>query len=176
MKLLAIALLSVTAWAQTERGNITGTVTDTSDARIPGASVMVTNLATNQTATATTTDAGDYNLPNLQPGIYRLEFSANGFKKSVHDRLVLTASATLRADARLEVGQVSDTVEIRADAAQVQTENAKITSAVQNKMVDELPLVVGGALRSPFDLVSITPEARGSGGQLALGGDRKSVG
>src|SRR5258706_11741479 len=110
MKLLAIALLSVSAWAQTERGNITGTVTDTSEARIPGASVMVTNLATNQTATATTTDAGDYNLPNLQPGTYRLEFSANGFKKTLHNRIVLTAAATLHAHARMEFGQVSDTV------------------------------------------------------------------
>ena len=82
----------------------------------------------------------------------------------------MTAAATVRADARLEVGQVTETVEVRADVAQVQTENAKITTAVQNKLVDELPLVVGGALRSPFDLVSVAPEARGGGGQLALGG------
>jgi hypothetical protein len=52
----------------------------------------------------------------------------------------------------------------------VQTENAKVTTAVQNKLVDELPLVVAGALRSPFHLVSITPEARGGGTRLALGG------
>ena len=80
--------------------------------------------------------------------------------------LCSTAASTLRVDARLEVGQVSETVEVRTDIAQVQTENAKVTTAVQNKLVDELPLVVGGALRSPFDLVTITPEARGSGGQL----------
>src|SRR5215467_4350341 len=171
MKLLAIAtVLAAAVWGQTERGNITGSVTDTSDARIPGATVIATYLVKNQTFTAGTTDAGDYNLPNLEPGVYRLEFSANGFKKTVRDNIVITAAGTVRADARLEVGQVSDTVEIRADSAQVQTENAKITSSVQNKLVDELPLVVGGALRSPFDLVSIAPEARGSGGQLALGG------
>src|SRR5207248_472708 len=123
------------------------------DARIPSATIIATHIGTNQTDKATTTDAGDYNLPNLQPGTYRLEVSANGFKKTVRDNLVLTAGNTLRADARLEVGQVSDTVEIRADSVQVQTENAKITSTVQNKLVDELPLVVGGALRSPFDLV-----------------------
>ena len=171
MKAFAMsALLCAVAFAQTERGNITGAVTDTTDARIPGATITVTNTATNQSATATTTAAGDYNLPNLQPGTYRVEFSANGFKKSVRESLVVTAAGTIRADAVMEVGQVGETVEVRTDAAQVQTENAKISTAVQNKLVDELPLVVGGALRSPFDLVSITPESRGSGSQLALGG------
>ena len=171
MKQLVIAtLLCAAVWAQTERGNITGSVADSSGARIPGAAVVATNTATNQTASVTTTDAGDYNLPNLQPGTYRVEFSASGFKKTVRDGIVVTAAGTLRADARMEVGQVSESVEVRADALQVQTENAKITSAVQNQLVDQLPLVVGGALRSPFDLVTVTAEARGSGSQLALGG------
>jgi hypothetical protein len=168
--LFACLLLTFSLVAQTDRGNITGSVSDSSAASIPGAVVTITNLATNQGITVTTTNAGDYNAPNLSPGRYRVEFSAQGFKKTVSDGVVLTAASTLRVDARLEVGQVSETVEVRADIAQVQTENAKITTAVQNKMVDELPLVVGGALRSPFDLVSITPEARGGGGQLALGG------
>ncbi len=167
---LSLAAFASLALAQTERGNITGTVTDGTAAAVPGAQVIITNLATNQAMTVAATDGGDYNAPNLSPGTYRVEFSASGFKKTVRDGVILTASATLRVDARLEIGQVSESVEVRADIAQVQTENARITTAVQNKLVDELPLVVGGALRSPFDLVSITPEARGSGGQLALGG------
>ncbi len=171
MKQLFVAtLLCAGLWAQTERGNITGSVTDSSGARIPGAVVIVTNVATNRPATVTSTDAGDYNLPGLSPGTYRIEVSASGFKKFVREGVVVTAAASIRADARMEVGQVSETVEVTSDIAQVQTENAKITTAVQNKMVDELPLVVGDALRSPFNLVSITPEARGGGGQLALGG------
>ncbi len=163
-------LVCPAVFGQTERGNITGAVTDSSGAAVPGATVTITNVATNQNVTVTTTSAGDYNGANLPPGDYRLEFSATGFKKTVRDNVVLTASATVRIDGRLEVGQVSETVEVRADVAQVQTENAKVTTAVQNKLVDELPLVVGGAMRSPFDLVSITPESRGSGSQLALGG------
>ncbi len=166
---LFVFALSV-LWAQTERGNITGNVNDSSGGAIPGATVAITNIATNQSTTVLTTDAGDYNVPNMVPGSYRIEFSANGFKKTIREGIVVTAAATIRADARLEVGQVSETVEVRADVAQVQTENAKITTAVQNKMVDELPLVVGGALRSPFDLVRITAETRGSGSQMALGG------
>src|SRR5712691_8368417 len=167
---ILLFLLCPAVWGQTERGNITGAVTDTSGAAVPAVTVTITNVATNQGATVTTTSAGDYNGPNLPPGDYRLEFSATGFRKTVRDNVVLTAASTVRVDGQLEVGQVTDTIEVRADVAQIQTENAKITTAVQNRLVDELPLVVGGALRSPFDLVSITPEARGSGGQLALGG------
>ncbi|MFN7925719.1 MAG: TonB-dependent receptor [Bryobacteraceae bacterium] len=165
-----VCLLSALVWAQSERGNITGTVTDSTLAAVPGAQIVITNDATNQSSAVTTTTAGDYNVPNLSPGQYRVEVTAQGFKKMLRDNLVVTAAATLRVDVKLEIGQVSETVEVKADIAQVQTENAKITTAVQNKLVDELPLVVGGALRSPFDLVSITPEARGSGAQMALGG------
>src|SRR5262245_17996488 len=167
---ILMVIVSLAAWGQTERGNITGAVTDSTGAAVPGAAVTITNLATNQSVTVTTTSAGDYNGANLPPGDYRLEFAATGFKKTVRDNVMLTAARTLRADGRLEIGQVSETIEVRAEAAQVQTENAKSTTAVQNKLVDELPLVVGGALRSPFDLVSITPEARGARDQLALGG------
>ena len=172
MKHAAILALAcaLALWGQTERGNITGAVTDSSGAIVPGASVTITNIATNQSVTVTSTNTGEFNGPNLQPGTYRLEFQATGFKKTVRENVVLTAASTVRVDGRLELGQVSETVEVRSEVAQIQTENSKITTAVQNKLVDELPLVVGGAMRSPFDLVTITPEARGSGGQLALGG------
>jgi len=168
--LTLVFFLAARAWTQTERGNITGAVNDASAAAISGATVVVTSVATNQSVTVTTTSAGDYNVPNLPPAVYRVEISASGFKKTVRDGIVLTAASTLRVDARLEVGAVTETVEVRADITQVQTENSKITTAVQNRLVDELPLVVGGALRSPFDLVRITAETRGTGSQMALGG------
>src|SRR5262249_404283 len=116
------------------------------------------------------TSAGDYNAANLSPGKYRIEISASGFKRFVQDNVTLTAGNTVRADAQLQIGQVSDTIEISAAAAQIQTENAKITTAVQNQLVDDLPLVVAGQLRSVFNLVGITAEARGSGSALSLGG------
>src|SRR5437762_7977732 len=85
-------------WGQTERGNITGAVTDSSGAAVPGATITITNLATNQGVTVTSTSAGDFNGPNLPPGNYRLEFSATGFKKTVHDNVLLTAASTVRVD------------------------------------------------------------------------------
>src|SRR5712691_3827383 len=109
--LLFLACLML--WGQTERGNITGAVTDSSGAAVPGVTITITNAATNQGATVTTTSAGDYNAPNLPPGDYRLEFSAAGFKKTVRDNVVLTAASTVRVDGQLEVGQVTDTIEVR---------------------------------------------------------------
>ena len=77
----------------------------------------------------------------------------------VEDFQVFENGELQRLDAQLQLGQVSDVLEVKAETAQLQTEDAKISTAVENKMVDELPLVVGGALRSPFDLVSTVPEA-----------------
>jgi hypothetical protein len=165
-----LGLAAAALYAQTDRGNITGSITDASGAAIAGASVAIINSATNQALNTVSTSAGDFNAAGLSPGTYRVEISQSGFKRFRRDNVTLTAGATLRVDAQLEVGQVTESIEVRSDLAQVQTENAKVSTAVQNKMVDELPLVVGGALRSIFNLVTITPEARGAGARLALGG------
>lgn len=168
--------LSLALQAQTERGNITGVVSDPSGAAIAGALVTITNRATNSGATLPTTTAGAYNAPNLSPGDYRIEISAAGFKRFVQDSVTLTAAGAVRVDAQIQVGQVSETVEVSASAAQIQTETAKTSTAVQNKMVDELPLVVGGALRSVFNLVTITPEARSGGSnKLSIGGGQAAA-
>src|SRR5215510_5146670 len=170
---LAIAFVCLLApipvLAQSEMGNITGVVTDPSGAVVTGAEITILATATNAAKTTISGTGGQYNIP-VAPGAYKVQVSLPGFKKYLADNVVVTAATTVRLDIKLEVGELSEVVSVTPDLARLQTENAKITTAVQNRLVDELPLVVGGALRSPFDLVSITPEARGSGGQLALGG------
>ncbi len=104
-----------------------------------------------------------------------MEISATGFKRFLQENITLTASGTVRLDARLQLGQLTETVEVSTAVTQIQLENAKVSTAVQNRMVDDLPLVVGGALRSPFDLVAITPEARGSSNALAVGGGQAAA-
>ena len=157
--------------SQTERGNITGQVKDETGAAIVGAKISLINTATNVQANTETTGAGEYNLPTL-PGVYRVAIEAAGFKRYVRDNVTVATASTVRLDAVLDIGAVTETVEVTAGAAQIETETARVSTAVQNKLVDELPLVVGGTLRSPFDLASITPEARGSGtaGQSLGGG------
>lgn len=165
-----ILLLAGLSFAQTERGQIAGVISDASGASIAGASIRIINKATNTPLAVSSGTTGDYTAPNLPPGTYRLEISAPGFKKFVQDNLTINASASVRIDAKLEVGQVTETIEITTAAAQIQTENARVSTSVSNKLVDELPLVVGGEMRNPFGLVAIAPEAKGSGSRLSLGG------
>src|ERR1043165_728122 len=156
-------------FAQSERGNITGVVTDASNAAVPSAPVKVINLGTNAATSVTASSSGEYSVANLASGTYRLEVSMSGFQSTIVDNITLAAGATARADVRLEVGGVAQTVEVQASNAQVQTEDAKVSTGVSNTLVDELPLVVGGAMRSPFDLVATVPEAH-NGSNLVLGG------
>lgn len=166
---LLAGLLPLSLQAQSELGNITGLVSDPSGGVLAAAEVTVTNIATNIKKTTNTTSGGEFNVP-VAPGTYQVQVTMPGFKRHVRENVVVSAATTVRLDATLEVGEVTESIEVSTDVAQVQTENAKISTSVQNRLVDELPLVVGGALRSPFDLVRITAESRGTGSDLALGG------
>src|SRR5438874_767278 len=79
---------------------------------------------------------------------------------AVINNLTVNASANVSADFTLEVGATTQAVEVQAAAMQLQTEDSKASTTITNKLVDELPLVVGGTLRSPFDLANLTPEAK----------------
>jgi hypothetical protein len=164
--------LTATAWAQTDRGIITGSVTDATGAVVAGANVRARHLGTNVEAATTTTNSGDYTIPSLVPGNYAVRVEQQGFKASQIANLILPAGGTVRADVRLEIGQVTESIEVSTDIAQLQTETSKISTQVATKMVDELPLVVGGAMRGAFDLALITPEANQPEG--VPGGEDKS--
>src|SRR5215470_15227197 len=146
--LCAAGLISALMWGQSERGTITGTVQDASGAVVPGAKVTLTNTETGVSMSVPTTGAGDFTVPQLQVGIYRVDVSKEGFRPASLSGLVLNASMTLRADATLEVGAAAQAVEVSASALAISTENAKTSVTMNNKLVDELPLVVGGAMRS----------------------------
>ena len=163
------------AFAQSDRGTVSGVITDTAGASISGAKVTITNSATNTATSTVTTDAGEFTVPNLPVGNYKIEFAQSGFKRYVQENVVVAAGGAVRVDAQLQLGQVTESIEVSAAANQVQTENAKIQTAVSRKMVEELPLVVGGAMRSVFNLVTITPEARGEGTRLTIGGGQAAA-
>ena len=166
-----LLLLSIVAplYSQSERGNITGIVRDPSGAAIPSAEVVAVHLSTNVQTKTVTTPAGDYNI-TVPPGTYRLLVSAAGFKRYERENVTLATASTVRLDATLDLGTLSESVKVSAEVAQVQTETARSPTSVPNRLVDELPPVVGGTLRSPFDLATIAPESRGSGQTLVLGG------
>src|SRR6185437_5974691 len=159
-------------FAQSERGTITGSVSDSSGAVVPGATVTITNTATNVATTLTTNQAGSYTAPSLPAGTYNVRVEAQGFRPSEEKGLKLNAATTVRADAALEVGASKQAVEVQASAVQLHTEDAKSSVTISNKLVNDLPLVVGGAVRSPFDLAVLTPESKNLGGDngFSLGG------
>ena len=103
--------------AQSERGTITGTVQDASGAVVPGAKVTLTNTLTGVTISVPSNAEGEYTVPQLQVGTYSVKVEKEGFRPATVSGLVLNASATVRADAKLEVGAASQAVEVSASAS-----------------------------------------------------------
>jgi hypothetical protein len=126
-------------WAQT-LGNITGDVRDSSGAVVPGATVTVTNTGTDAVRTGQTNADGLYVFPSLVPGVYNVKVEAAGFKSATRTKVELQIQATLRVDFALEVGQVSESIEVTASAAQLTTENATVGSVIEQKRIVDLPL------------------------------------
>lgn len=159
-------------FAQSERGSISGTVHDKTGGVVPGSKVTVTQTATNAATAVTTNDSGDYTIPSLPVGVYNVRVEKAGFQPAQVSGLTLNAAMNARADVTLEVGATTQAVVVQAEAAQLQSEDAKTSSTLTNRLVDQLPLVVGGALRSPFDLAALTPESKNVGGDTGfiLGG------
>jgi hypothetical protein len=156
--------------AQTTTANITGVLADPTGASVPAAQVTAINIATNVATSTRTTDTGNYSV-TVYPGVYRLQIEADGFKRATRDNITATASSTVRLDVTMQLGAVSETVEVSGQLLTVQTDNAKVSTAIENKFVDELPLVVSGALRNPFNLISIAAQSNEtSGNNLSLGG------
>ena len=160
--------------AQSYRGNLTGTVTDQSGSLVPSAKVRVVELNTNTERVTETSAHGDYTIPQLQVGTYRIEVEARGFKTFVRNDVVVAAGSAVRINAALEVGEVTETVAVTGEAPLLQTDNSKIATGVTPKFIEDLPLVVAGQVRSPFDLALVTPEAKNSGSEFTLGGGQES--
>ena len=159
--------------AQGDRGIITGTVKDSTGAVVPGARVTAIHLATNTSYHASTTASGDFTVPALPVGNYQVRVENTGFKTEIANDVVVAAGATVRLDLALELGATQQTIEVATNAQTLQTDTARVSTEVSNKLVNDLPLLVNGAVRSPFDLATITPEVAGSGdSNLRIGGGR----
>ena len=110
--------------AQVLYGSIVGTVEDPSGALVPGAQVEVTNVGTGQARSATADEAGNFTIPNLQPGTYNVKLTASGFRTLTREGIIVRANEISRANARMEVGQVTEQVLVTAEASALQTDKA----------------------------------------------------
>src|SRR5271155_515741 len=167
-----IVCFAALALAQSERGTITGAVRDASGASVPGAAVIITNQDTNVAIRAVSNQDGEFTVPNLPPGTYLVRVEKSGFRPSEERGLSLDAAQTVRADAVLQVGTSTQAIEVQASAVSLQTEDAKSSTTLENKLVNDLPLVVSGTVRTPFDLAAGAPDAKNLGGDngFAVGG------
>jgi Carboxypeptidase regulatory-like domain len=170
-------LICTGLFGQSERGTITGVVTDASGAVVPDAKVTITNQATNVALNVATNATGAYTLASVPPGVYTVRTEKQGFKASVVNGLVVNAASTVRSDATLEIGTSTQAVEVQAAAVQLQTQDAKSSTTLENALVNDLPLVVGGTVRTPFDLAALTPGAKNLGGDngFMLGGGQAAA-
>src|SRR5213594_2128711 len=151
--LLCILVLSVSpAPAQTD-GSISGVIRDASGAVIPGAMVTVTNPATNQVRSAISNEAGVYNFPVLQPGKYNIKVELPGFRTITQNGVELQVQQSARLDFTLQVGDVSQTVEVEGTTALIATENATVGTVIENRRIVEMPL--NG--RNFLQLVALSP-------------------
>src|SRR5438309_2890213 len=151
--ILSIVVLSVLpALAQTQ-ASISGVIHDPTGAVIPGVTVTVTNPATNFVRAAISNEAGVYNFPSLQPGRYNIKVELPGFRTITQNDLELQIQQSARLDFTLQVGEVSQTVEVSGTAALIATENATVGTVIENRRIVEMPL--NG--RNFLQLVALSP-------------------
>ncbi len=171
----ALFALSFAVSAQTPTAEITGAVSDSTNAVVSGATVTITNLGTNLQRVLKTNTSGIYGAPGLPPGVYSVRISMPGFKTEVRTSLEVQVDQVARLNFTLQVGAVSETVEVAASAAALETETTTIGTVVENRRIQELPL--NG--RNYLQLASLVPGATTYGpsnsiAQARGGGDRSN--
>ena len=137
---LSALLVPVALFCQEFRGTISGAVSDPTGASIPGAKVTVTEVHTGTKIPAVSDSAGQYTAPFLLPGDYDVAVQAQGFKGYTRKGIHVGAGDHPVIDVRLDVGDIATSVEVTADASQLNTENATVGQAVTTKEVEELPI------------------------------------
>src|SRR5579864_7294524 len=152
--LAALCLLSTGWLSASPVGSISGTVKDASGAFMPGVKVTLTNTATNARMETTTDANGEFQFPQLAPTTYSLDVEAKGFKRAISTALVQVDQITL-AEFNMEVGDVSQSVQVEAAAPLLETDKSTLSSVVDSRTIANMPLNA----RQYLDLALLTPGA-----------------
>lgn len=155
--------LTLISHAQYENGSILGTVRDASGAVIPNATITVTNTATGVVSTRTTNDSGDYEVPALRVGTYKVEIAREGFSSTTVPSVAVSIAARQRVDATLTVGGTSQVVEVTAAAQLLETDTSQRGQIVTNYQTAALPLVS----RNYSDLIGLSTGVRAAANSLS---------
>ncbi len=150
---LFVAFTSIQAVAQIATATLLGTVTDSTGAAIPNATVVITQTETNFHQTVTSKPDGSYRAEFLPIGPYSVKVAAEGFKALNREGIILNAAQTAMVDLALQIGDASQTVDVTAEAPLVNSSNATLGRVIDNTEVDNLPLVG----RNAYALLNLTP-------------------
>lgn len=141
------------AFSQAGQAEVTGGVTDETNAGVPGATVTLNEVSTNTEVRVTTGDDGAYTATNLKPGLYVVTVEAHGFRRYRREGVTLTVGERVRVDAALTVGDMQESVTISSDASLLRTETGGLGQVIPNRRITELPL--DG--RNFFSLITLVP-------------------
>ncbi len=136
---LLFAALAVFYLGQEPRGTITGQVIDTTGAAVPGVTARATQVETNVTLGSVTNEHGDYEIPYALPGLYRMQAEMAGFKTWIRPRVELRSGDRLRIDIVMEVGQVTEVVEVTAEPPVLESLSRTVSQVITGRQATELP-------------------------------------
>ena len=159
-----VAGLASGAFAQSDRGTISGTVVDPDGAVVPGATVVAENPENGAKYETVTTPTGNYTLVQVPVGTYNLNIELAGFGRFRQEGIRIFVGQTARIDAKLQVGNLAEEVNVVADASLLDTQSAEIASSVTSENLNSLPLNFGArgnqaaaAIRNPYSFVTLVP-------------------
>ncbi len=151
---LACALgFSLAAWAQAGQGTVSGLITDSSGAAVPGAQVHLLDVATGVTQQTTTTSAGLYSFVSLTPGAYQVTVSHNGFSTVVQKNITVTVDEATAVNLTLHPGAINQTVTVTSVPTLAATSNSTIGQLISKEMIHRVPLIS----RDVYQLVQLSP-------------------
>ncbi len=166
---LLLALVVTPAWAQ-RTASLSGTVSDSSGAVIPGASVQLTNAGTGEQLFAESNESGNYTFPLLPAGIFDLTVEQQGFKAYIQPAIEISTGTANDVDIALEVGVITETVTVTSEIPQLRTEESTVSVTIKNETIANMPLInrrAGQLARLNGFMVQ-----RGTGSNFAMAGGR----
>ena len=171
--LLSVLLLSGAVMAQESTASVTGRITDTSRAALPGATIQVRNVDTNEVRTVHSNSSGEYTVSELPVGVYEVTINAPGFKQLREDKLELAVGQSARVDAQLQIGTVNETVQVSAEVPLINTENFSRGDVISPHEMEQIPLNGRDFNDLAFTVAGVQPaEQHGKGAPYVTNGAR----
>src|SRR5438477_5272890 len=158
--LVVLAILGFTTSVQAQRSDraiLTGVVTDPGGSSVAGATVRIRNEGTGVETVLTTNDAGAYTTPPLVLGTYSVNVDHSGFKTALHSGILLQGGEVVRQDVTLQIGAVTESVEVKAGAVELNVTQPDVTHTLDEKYYEDLPTVMGADVRLAESLLAIQP-------------------